>query len=131
MLTWHPSLQPCLPDQHCSALMTSTFQAVAKCNLDLTPAILFRLRSWGLQCLIRSSSLKEDAFWDQSGKYCAAYVKAVGNEGRDNVASMLDGLFQDASSREDKAKFFQGRGFISICEYRLKFARAVSTFYQT
>lgn len=69
--------------------------------------------------------LKGDAFWDQSGKYSVSYVKAAGSEAWSSVAMMLDELFEGASERQDRAKFFQGHGFIAICEYRLKLARAV------
>lgn len=125
MLTWHRWLSHSLPDQQCSALLTSIFQAVAKCKASLPPQLLFRLRSWALQCLVRTTPLKEDAFWDQSGKYSVSYVKAAGSEAWPSVAMLLDELFDRASQRHDRMKFFQGRGFAGICEYRLKLARAV------
>lgn len=105
--------------------MASTFQAVAKSDSSLPPDTLFHLRSWGLRCLIRSNSLKEDPFWDQAGKYSVSYVKASGSEAWGPVCSMLDDLFDAAVQRDDHNKFCQGRGFVGICEYRLKFARAV------
>lgn len=107
--------------------MTSAFQAVAKCHAPISPGVLFELRSWGLRCLVRSSSLKADPFWDQAGKYSASYVKVSGNVVRDAVVGLLDTLFELAAAREDGDAFLRGRGFISICEYRLKFARAVSS----
>lgn len=124
-MTWYHWLSQSLPDQQCSALLTSTFQAVAKCKASLPPQLLFKLRSWSIQCLVRTTPLKEDAFWDQCGKYSVSYVKAAGSEAWPPVAMMLDELFDRVSQRHDRGKFFQGRGFIGICEYRLKLARAV------
>lgn len=111
--------------------MASTFQAVAKCDITLSPATLFHLRSWGLRCLVKSSSLKEDPFWDQAGKYSVSYVKASGSEAWGPVCSMLDDLFVAAAQRGDHSKFCKGRGFVGICEYRLKFARAVRSLSLT
>jgi hypothetical protein len=70
--------------------------------------------------------LKEGPFWDQAGKYSASYIRAVGDNARQPVAALLDDLFLQASERKDASRFFHGKGFIGICEYRLKLARLVS-----
>lgn len=126
ILTWHHWLSHSLSNQQYSALLASVFQAVAKCSASLEPDAVFRLRSWGLRCLIGSSPLKADAFWDQAGKYSVSFIKSDGTDAWQPVEALLDELIELASQREDKSKFFQGRGFTGICEYRLKFARAVS-----
>lgn len=70
--------------------------------------------------------MKGDAFWDQAGKYSVSYVKVAEKEAWAPVCALLDDLLEVASHRDDRAVFLGGRGFVGICEYRLKFAKAVS-----
>ena len=125
ILKWAPLLQQHLPQGQFSSLLFSIFQAVARCKSSLSPVLLFRLRSWGLQCLAYSSPLNEDDFWEQVLKYSTYFVRAVGVDARELATALLDDLFVVMAEREDGRKFMRGKGFITICEFRIKLAKVV------
>jgi separase len=80
LIMWHSFL----PREHADAVLTRAHRAlaVAFTSSNAPPAVLFRLRTWALRCLLCKTTLDSGMFWTQATNYLVSHGKNAIKEGR-------------------------------------------------
>ena len=67
-----------MPREHADAILARTHQAltVTFASSNTPPAVLLRLRTWALQCLLLKTTLDSNSFWSQATYYLTSYAMA-------------------------------------------------------
>ena len=151
LLVWHSFLL----QEHADVVLARAHRALAVTftSSNTPPAVLFRFRTWALQCLLCKTSLNPDSFWSQATNYLASHGKCVIKTGMqfllcilmilmvfysfaedganvvDDAVRYFDALITMAQRRQDATAFLAGSSFIKFCEVALIFVQRVSLYY--
>ena len=68
-----------MPREHADAMLARAHRALAVtfASSNTPPAVLLRLRTWALRCLLLKTTLDSDSFWSQATNYLASYGKSI------------------------------------------------------
>lgn len=134
LLSWIPHLTT-LPSKTIDSTLKRNYVAITTSftSPPAAPLTLLTVRFYALRCLVLTSDLDANTFWEQTIKVGSAYIKTVEssqNEEAKATRCLLDNfrdVVRDAESRQDKISVLQGRGWISFCEYWLCLAKRVGS----
>ncbi|KAF8483120.1 hypothetical protein JB92DRAFT_1654008 [Gautieria morchelliformis] len=126
LLMWHTFLTR----EHADTVLTRAHRAlaVAFTSSNALPAVLFRLRTWALRCLLCKTTLDSDMFWTHATNYLALYSKSAikdddGVRVVTDVVRFFNALVIMAQGRKDARTFMAGPSFIKFCGIALIFAQ--------
>jgi separase len=138
LLAWIPLISS-LPAKHRDFLLTSAYTTLTKLssNTSQSGIALFNIRSYALSCLLYTTpgTVEPDTFWNQATKFGGTLVSGATADANAKdtatrtILSSFSNLTRIARERDETSAFLTGRGFVTFCEYWMKFAKRVSYFF--
>ena len=141
LIQWLPYLGS-LPREHLDSVSSRAYSILSKATSAYSSSVssdadtedLFRVRMYALLCIEHTTTMTNvDSFWDQGQKYATMYVRTATPERQTHVAKgvveMFGRVMDIAENRPDKARFLDGRGFLSFCDYWMSLANKVLKLY--
>jgi separase len=137
LLRWIP-LCTQLPAKQCDALLTRVYTALTSIPSQVrTAEAVFRIRSYALMCLLRTSSstIGSKTFWDQVVKSASSFAKLAGSNDKGEerrlcrtVTSAFSEILALVEERENRDEFLHGMPFISFCDAWISYSKSVSNY---
>ncbi|EJD40173.1 hypothetical protein AURDEDRAFT_170753 [Auricularia subglabra TFB-10046 SS5] len=131
LLDWHPHL----PQQLHNSLMRAPFQHIPK-NLaspptGTPPGVLFRVRTWALECLLKLEQLDYEGFWNQAQIFANMYAKAVTTEAETAdacraMSTTFASFVRMVQNRSDAATFIGAKSFPTFSQRWMQYAKKIN-----
>ena len=137
LLRWVP-LCTQLPAKQCDALLTRVYTALTSIpNQVETAEAVFRVRSYALMCLLRTSgsTIGPKTFWDQAVKSASSFAKSASSNDKGEerrlcrvVTSAFSEFLALVEERGNRDEFIHGMSFISFCDVWISYSKSVSKY---
>lgn len=137
LLRWVPMCTQ-LPEKHCDALLTRVYTALMSITSQVrTAEAVFRIRSYALMCLLRTSgsTIGSKTFWDQVVKSALSFAKSASfnDKGEERrlcriVTSAFSEILDLVEERVNRDEFLHGVPFISFCDAWISYSKSVSKY---
>lgn len=100
-------------------------------SADAPPGVLFRVRTWTLECLLRLDELDHDGFWNQAVIFASMYAKAVKSEAETAdacraVSASFAALVRVVQARDDAGAFIGAKTFAAFGQRWMQYAKKIS-----
>jgi separase len=137
LLSWTP-LCTQLPEKQCDVLLTRVYTALTSISSQVgTAEAVFRIRSYALMCLLRTSgsTIGSKTFWDQVVKSASSFTKSASSNDKGEerrlcriVTSAFSEILALAEERGNRDEFLHGMPFISFCDAWISYSKSVSNY---
>ena len=137
LLRWIP-LCTRLAAKQCDALLTRVYTALTSISSQVgTAEAVFRIRSYALMCLLRTSdsTIGSKTFWDQVVKSASSFAKSASSKDKGEerrlcriVTSAFSEILALVEERGNRDEFLHGTSFISFCDAWISYSKSVSNY---
>ena len=137
LLRWIP-LCTQLPAKQCDTLLTRVYTALTLISGQVgTAEAVFRIRSYALMCLLRTSdsTIGSKTFWDQVVKSASSFAKSAGSDDKGEerrlcriVTSAFSEILALVEERGNRDEFLHGMPFIAFCDAWSSYSKSVSNY---
>ncbi|KAH7098836.1 peptidase family C50-domain-containing protein [Auriculariales sp. MPI-PUGE-AT-0066] len=129
LLDWHPLFGA----QQVNNFLRVPFQCIPRhlAAAQAPPVVLFRVRTWTLECLLKLNELDFEGFWNQAVIFASLYTKAVTTEASTvdactSIGATFATLVRATQKRQDGTSALAVKSFATFTQRWMQFAKKIN-----